>query len=372
MCRAEGMAQARSSFTPPHCPNRNCRFHNPIASGWRFKRAGFFLRRQLPHRIQRYQCLICHRCFSTQTFHITYWLKRSEVVSTLLTKSVGGMANRQIARDIGVAPKTVDDQLSRLGRHCMLYHCRRIEAAPAPACVVVDGLETFEWSQYFPFHFNLCVDKDTDFIHSFTDSELRRKGRMTPQQRSRRDRLERRHGRPDPGAVRKQMAALVCHAVGRAREVTVHSDDHPAYPAAFRQVAAKVNHRVTPGKAHRGVCNPLFPVNLLDLLIRHSQAGHQRETIAFAKRRSASAERLAIFLVWRNYIKGRREKKRRGPTPAMSVGIATGPLELTDLLSRRLFYDHVRLPERWRRYYKRTVRTRALGHHRTHQLKYAF
>jgi len=282
------------------------------------------------------------------------------------------MANRQIARDIGASPKTVDDQLSRLARHCMLYHCQRIEHAPPPAAIVVDGFETFELSQYYPFHFNLCVEKQTDFIHSFTDSELRRKGRMTPEQKIRRLELECRYGRPDPGAIRKQMEALLRDAAGGASKITVHSDDHPAYPVAIRQVRARVTHHVTPGKEHRGVQNPLFPVNLADLLIRHCQAGHKRETIAFAKRRSASAERLAIFLVWRNYIKGRREKKRGSPTPAMCRGLMNRPVGLEELLSQRLFYDHVWLPERWRRYYTRSVRTRALGSHRTHHLKYAF
>lgn len=366
------MRSAPPEFIPPHCPNRNCRYHNPIVKNWRYKKAGFFFRQQRPHRIQRYQCQACHRYFSTQTFHITYWLKRAEVVSTLLTKTVGCMANRQIARDIGVSPKTVDDQLSRLGRHCMLYHCQRVRHATNPSTVVVDGFETFEHSQYYPFHFNLCVEKDTDFVLGFTDSELRRKGRMTPEQKVRRHELEHRFGRPDPGAIRTQMEALLRDAVGQSCKVTIHSDDHPAYPVAMKRLHVKITHHVTPGKDHRGVHNPLFPVNLLDLLIRHSQAGHKRETIAFAKRRAASAERLAIFLVWRNYMKGRREKKRGSPTPAMCRGMAPGPVNPDELLSRRLFFDHIRLPERWRRYYERVIRTRALGRHRTHQLKYAF
>jgi len=282
------------------------------------------------------------------------------------------MANRQIARDIGVSPKTVDDQLSRLGRHCMLYHYQRVEVMRLPTSVVVDGFETFELSQYYPFHFNLCVEKNTDFVLGFTDSELRRKGRMTPEQKARRQRLEALYGHPDPGAVRKQMEALLRDTVDGAREITVHSDDHPAYPSALKRLRAKVTHHVTPGKDHRGVHNPLFPVNLLDLLIRHCQSGHKRETIAFAKRRAASAERLAIFVVWRNYIKGRREKKRGSPTPAMCRGMAARPLRADELLSRRIFYDHVRLPGRWRQYYRRLIRTRALGQHRTHQLSYAF
>ena len=366
------MANTPREFTPPHCPNRNCRFHNPITPGWRYKRAGFFSRRQRPHRIQRYQYHACHRYFSTQTFHITYWLKRADVVTTLLTKIVGCMANRQIARDIGAAPKTVDDQLSRLGRHCMLFHCQRVHRAPIPATVVVDGFETFEHSQYFPFHFNLCIEKATDFVLGFTDSELRRKGRMTPEQKARRRELEALYGRPDPGAVRKQMGALLRDTVGRASEITIHSDDHRAYPPAIKRLRGKVIHRVTPGSAHRGVHNPLHPVNLADLLIRHSQSGHKRETIAFAKRRAASAERLAIFVVWRNYMKGRQEKKRNSPTPAMCRGIAARPLRTEELLSRRIFYDHVSLPGRWRQYYQRLIRTRPLGLQRTHELKYAF
>ncbi|MGD8414453.1 MAG: hypothetical protein PVF33_09485 [Candidatus Latescibacterota bacterium] len=282
------------------------------------------------------------------------------------------MANRQIARDIGVAPKTVDDQLARLGRHCMLFHCQRIHGQSPPKTVVVDGFETFERSQYFPFHFNLCVDGTTDFIHSFTDSELRRKGRMTPEQKARRDELEALYGRPDPAAVRTQMAALLATVVGPARLVTVHSDDHPAYPSAIRRCGGKVTHRVTPGTAPRTVRNPLFPVNLADLLIRHCQAGHKRETIAFAKRRAASAERLAIFVVWRNYVNRRREKVRNSPTPAMDRGIATRPVTPREIVSNRIFYDHVRLPPRWKEYYDRSIPTRALRRQRTHRLKYAF
>ena len=127
------------------------------------------------------------------------------------------------------------------------------------------------------------------------------------------------------------MEALLRDITGKASEITVHSDDHPAYPVAMKRLRVIVTHRVTPGKDHRGVHNPLFPVNLLDLLIRHSQAGHKRETIAFAKRRAASAERLAVFLVWRNYMKGRREKKRGSPTPAMCRGMAEKPVRPGEL-----------------------------------------
>ena len=97
-------------------------------------------------------------------------------------KTVGGMANRQIARDLKVAPETINRHIARLGRHCFLFHQEQMKHAPPVKIVVVDGFESFELSQYHPIHHHVAVEKDTDFFVYFTDSELRRKGRMTAPQ----------------------------------------------------------------------------------------------------------------------------------------------------------------------------------------------
>ena len=118
--------------------------------------------------------------------------------------------------------------------------------------------------------------------------------------------------------------------------------------------------------------NPLFQINLLDGLIRHSQAGHRRETWAAPKRRQGSAERLAVFVVWRNWIKYRYEKRCR-KTPAMLKGLAAGRLEVPEILKERLFRTRLPdLPERWGRYYDREVQTPVLPINRRHELSYAY
>ncbi len=129
----------------------------------------------------------------------------------------------------------------------------------------------------------------------------------------------------------------------------------------MRGLAPHIHHQVTSSKERRDNRNPLWEVNLLDLLIRHCSANHKRETIAWSKRRQCSAERLAIFLVWRNYMKGRREKQRGSPTPAMARGMVDRPLTVEDVLAERLFPDHVPLPPRWVKYRERAVRTRAIS-----------
>jgi hypothetical protein len=111
-------------------------------------------------------------------------------------------------------------------------------------------------------------------------------------------------------------------------------------------------------------------VNLLDLLIRHGDANHKRETIAFAKRRQAALERLAVLLVWRNYIKHFSERKRDA-TPAMRLGLLERPLTMTEVLGQRLFPSREIMPPRWADYYAGTVPTRQVAKGRSHRLKYA-
>jgi len=281
------------------------------------------------------------------------------------------MANRQIARDLKASPGTVDRQLSRLARHCLLFHRQVIQDAKPPTEVVVDGFESFELSQYYPIHHHVAVEKGTDFFIHFTDSELRRKGRMTEHQKRRRRELEQKHGRPGPKAIEKDMAELLDVVLRGRDQAKVYSDDHPAYRRSICRLRCEIEHVVTPGSDHRGPDNDLWEVNLLDLLIRHCGANHKRETIAWSKRRQCSAERLVIFLVWRNYMKGRREKERGSPTPAMERGLFDRALTVDDILSGRIFRDHVALPGRWAEYYGQEVRTRALEVNQRHALAYA-
>jgi hypothetical protein len=192
---------------------------------------------------------------------------------------------------------------------------------------------------------------------------------MTHAQRERREFLERTFGRPDPKSIEKEIAALIDLLPGD-HPIQVLSDEHPAYPRAIRNVRREVDHRVTSSKEARTKDNPLFPVNLWDLLIRHSGSNHKRETIAFSKRRQNAAERLAIFRVWRNYMKVFSEN-RGGGTPAQRLGLVDRVLSVMDVLKRRLFPSRIRLPERLKTYYRRATVTRMIPNGRSHRLRYA-
>jgi len=359
------------SFVPPFCPRTTCPFHR-CAPGWRYVRDGHYRRRCEPRRIQRYRCEHCRRCFSTQSFSTTYYLKRPELQLPLWYRLLACSGYRQLAREARCAPTTAMRQAARLGRHALLFLARELPPGPRGEAIVIDGFESFAYSQYHPLHLNLAVGAESHFAYGFTHARLRRKGRMTDRQRERRARLEARFGRAAPKSLELAMAQLLRLAAPGPQALTVRSDEHPAYPRALRRLSGyALRHECTPSVAARTRANPLFPVNLLDLLLRHNSAHLKRESIAFAKRHQAVIERAAVLLAWRNFTKPFSET-HDPRTPAMRLGLRASPLSPREILRERLFPSQIPLPEPWDGYYRRLEDTPGIENPTRHTLAYAF
>ena len=361
------MTTALGSATPPFCPNPGCVHHRAPGTCWRWVRNGRFSRLSTPRRVQRYQCRACRRHFSDQTFRTTYWLRRPDLLPRIFHRLLGCSGFRQIAREFAASPQTVATHAARLGRHCLLFHELHRPHGPFTEPVVLDGFESFEFSQFHPTRYHVCAGQRSHFFYGYTDSELRRSGRMTEAQKRHRLRLEVRLGRPDPRSSETEVSELLRLLAPQRQELVLHSDEHTGYPRALMRLRhLTVTHRTTRSRAARTPANPLWAINLLDLLIRHSSANHKRETIAFSKRRQSAIERLWVLLVWRNYLKSFSERKHDA-TPAMRLGLLERPLLVAELLRHRMFPSRVRLPARWARYYWREVATRAIPAGRQHR-----
>ena len=245
------MAVSASRFRPPFCPNPSCAYHDPTTGSWRWVRAGFFRRDAAPHRVQRFQCRHCRRHFS---------------------------------------PQTVMRLSARIGRQCLLFHEQLRPRGELREPLALDGFRSFERSQYHPTEFHLAIGQQSHYLHGFTDSELRRSGTMRPGQRRRRAGLEARWGRPDPRSTEREVAALLGIVTQGATTLTLHTDEHQDYPRALARQhhLAGVAHHTVSSRAARTPKNPLFAINLFDLLVRHSGANHKRETIAHSKRRQSA------------------------------------------------------------------------------------
>jgi hypothetical protein len=335
-------------------------------------RNGFFVRQSSPQRIQRFRCDTCRRNFSTQTFETDYWLKLAYLLPLAFHHTVACSAHRQVARMYRVSPQTIARMTARLARQCQLMHELLRPRGSLREPLAADSFESFEFSQYHPTSFHVTVGQRSHYFYGFTESELRRRGRMTSAQKRRRAQLEATLGRPSPRAIERDFEGLLRIVSVGSKTLELHTDEHQDYPRAIRRLAhLTVDHRTISSRAARTPQNPLFPVNLLDLLIRHSGANHKRETIAFSKRRQGANERLWTFLVWRNYAKSFSER-HPGVSPAMRLGLTDRLWTVEDLLSERLFFTRVGLPKPWEIHYRRLTPTRRIPNPAVHRLKYAF
>ncbi len=368
-CSAPGMHTLPRLRRPPFCPNPTCHHHqNP--TGWRYKKNGFFRRQARPRKIQRYRCSRCHRNFSSQTFHLTYWLHHNRLLVDLFQALVSCSGLRQFARSHGLAHATVVRHTARLGRHCLLFQARAGPSCPEEP-VGLDGFRTLEAGHYWPFDAQLMVGV-SHYVYGFNDAELRRSGAMRPGQKRHRARLEARYGRPDPRATEKAVAELVARVVPRGHPLVLRTDEHPDYPRGLGRLRGwEVQHETTSSRAARTARNPLFPINLADLLIRHGGANHKRETIAFSKRRQGAMSRMAIWQVWRNFVKPTSEN-RGSPPPAVALGLQERALTVPEILGARLFATQIGLWGWLRRCYEGRIPTRRFPRITVHRCTYAY
>ena len=83
----------------------------------------------------------------------------------------------------------------------------------------------------------------------------------------------------------KRASELLRRIVPVGSRVILRSDEDRAYPQVMRGLRdRRFRHETTSSRASRTPQNPLFPVNLADLLMRHCSAIHKRETIAIPTR----------------------------------------------------------------------------------------
>jgi len=363
------MTRSLAAFVPPHCPRSQCSYHRCV-HGWRWVRFGHYVRQCEPRVIPRYRCLHCRATFSSQTFSTTYYLKRPDLLQPIAHRLLACSGYRQIAREARCDPTSVMGQAARLGRHALLLLHEMQPTGPICEPLVIDGFESFAYSQYHPLHLNHAVGANSHFTYGFTFARLRRKGTMTPAQRRHRAGLEATHGCPDPKAIELSVAELI-RISASPQPLTLRSDEHPAYPRAFRRLREHaIRHERTPSVEARTASNPLFPVNLLDLLMRHNSANHKRETIAFSKRHQSVVERAAWLLAWRNFGKHFSERTHDG-TPAMRLGLTRTPWSVGRLLDGRRFVTRTELPASWAEYYGRGIDTPGIRNPRRHALRLA-
>ncbi len=315
---------------------------------------------------------------------MSYYLKRPELLVSVAAGLQAGSAHRQVARSLGCAPSTVTRLSARLGRHAILLMARGLRhlRGRLAEAVVLDHFETFEFSQDLPFGIATPVGHRSWFVYGVDPAPHARSGRRSPARPAPQFR------RPRRGGYTASSARTIKHLLPllpQGRPLDLFGDGHPAYDRAARRarLAGRVRlHRFpNPPRGPKGSPRArvarardraMFPADALHGLLRHTVAHHRRETIAFGRRLNALMERLFLTVIWRNFVKGRSERRPDPATPAMRVGLAREPWTWRRTLARRLFPTRESPPGLWLHLYRRNWTTPVLPSNARHRLRHAY
>jgi transposase-like protein len=375
-----------SGFQPVFCPRRGCPEHLRRTPGFRFERHGFYSTRRR-WRIPRFRCRRCGATFSRQSFAVSSYSKRPELLIPIAAGLVGGSAHRQIARTLGCAPSTVTRNAARLGRHAILLMAmtRHELAGLVNEVFVFDHFETFEFTQDYQFGVGTLVGSKSWFVYDLDPAPHGRTGHISPAQRRRLDlRPRRRRDGGYVGSSRRVFQRLRDVTLPGAA-ITVIGDGHKAYDRAARDPSLErkivLERHPNPPRGPKGSPRSeaarirderMFPVDLLHKILRHSLAHQRRETIAFGRRLNAVMEQMFLTAVWRNFVKKRSERVSRSGTPAMRLGLTRERWPWSRVFSRRLFPARTATPPLWAHLYRRLWTSPLYKNNTRHDLKLAF
>src|SRR6266850_3662516 len=283
-------------FVPTHCPWRECSAHRRAPrTRFRFHRHGSFRRTADVRRIPRFLCLHCRRTFSLQTFAFSYYLKRPELSTPIASGLNAGSAHRQVARSLRCAPITVTRRSARLGRHALLLLARSLGRLPDLAePIVFDDFESFVVSQDRPFGMGTAVGAYSWFVYSIDQAPHPRRGRPGWLRERNPSRLTRLMPRDAYFKAATRLLSLLAERAVKPHPIWLLTDAHPDYARALNRHPdrRRFEHRAFPNPKRgprdtprtaeaRARDRALFAVDLLHRIIRHTNAHHRRETIAF-------------------------------------------------------------------------------------------
>ena len=355
---SQAIAKSRqNSFIPPYCPNPNCSNHrNPVAEF--FRRKGKILVKKYPGYNKRFQCKTCGRYFVFSAFALDYRC-RSNSFEKIFWSSTQGMSNRSIARMLGFSEHKVRQSLKLLARQALLRWELLAKNLTVREPLAYDGFETFIRSQYDINNINHLVGKKSLFVYDFNYSHLNRKGKMTELQREKLKQIEEKFGRYPTDRVRIQTKNIFQRILKTNNTpLILHTDEHKTYQLVLGNDLGKhgILHQVTNSKKCRNGKNPLFPVNHLDMKIRHFLKSCTRETIAFNKNEAGLMDRMILFLASKNFMRGKFIKGKIGDnekSPAMIVGITKKIFSFKEFFFGRMTAFQVHIRECWREFYYR-------------------
>ena len=331
----------------PFCPNPHCVWHLKAPAHPWARPKGFYTTKAFG-RIRRYQCPACHTTFSSQTFSLAYYVKRPLPLADILARLSSGESLRAMSRNLSVSLSLLSNRIERLARQALALHATCLAGRIGYDDICIDGIVSFDTSQYFPSEIPIALTAHSQFILDFSHASRKRSGSMTPSQKAKAGMLYRRTCL-ERGALSRSFRETLLQAL-TLQPPTLHhpfvliTDEKPDYqrilyalPAFRHQTEThRIVHWTVNSKLPRTLSNPLFASNYIDRELRKDLAHHHRQTVCFNRNVAQGMLRLSLYLCAHNYCKPFRIGVRKVQQPQSHAEAAGVPASMVSYFVENL------------------------------------
>lgn len=358
--RDHGQEYEPLPFTPPRCPNQECSAHFDPPPKF-FWRKGSYRAKCRYHPVKRFQCRICFRGFSRQTFRQDYcdnkpWLNRK-----LYRDLASGLGLRETGRRIGMTYRNTVLKFRKVAIHCAFAHRNNLFGLPRDGKYQMDEMIDYETERVIrPISLPALVESRSFFFLDSLSAPIRPSGKETEHKTARIAELEAIEG---PRIDRSNAAVMrglrrLARALRDPRDppdppdeaeplgtATLITDKRPSYKPLAKRALVGVDyvHLQVKGDAERRDTRcTLFPIHHTQALLRCRVGRLRRESWLKSKRRRWLDIHIALYATFRNYVRPRFN--RDVATPAQILGIMPRPLTEEEVLGWRQDWGPDRAP----------------------------
>jgi hypothetical protein len=230
----------------------------------------------------------------------------------------------------------VQRKLKKMAATCALLHGNLSPHLAPGSTFLLDEEETFEQASIQPVTMPVLIEKETWFVLTTAVGSIRRLAPLGSARRARQDWEERRGPRPDQSSacVRRVLQDLARRVP--AGKILLRTDQKQSYATIAREVFGdRLVHETTAGSLLRNTSNPLFSINVTLAMTRDNCGRLRRRSWLVTKKAERLQNHLAMFTVYRNYVRRRFNRDKEAQTPAVLLGLLPRNLSREEVLAWR-------------------------------------
>lgn len=285
------------------CPNKTCKIYHQLIFQ---KKDGHYFREDDARYIQRYQCKVCRKKYSTATFKLEYRQKKRRFNSIVRRDYTAGKSMNRLAEHLKLHPKTIERKIKYLAESARRSQKNLLQKLSENKIqeIMFDDLITSIHTKLKPVSVSIIIDPKKRVILGARVSEIPAFGKLAKISRKKYGARKNLH----PKTLDRLLFELTKNISNSCVFIT---DEHQKYPELIRKNYPKAKHLTYKGERatvagfgemkQRGY-DPLFQINQILAMFRANLNRLFRRSWNTSKTQNQLQDHLDIFIDYFNEV----------------------------------------------------------------------